>query len=163
RTSTGRSLLARETVAQLVRSGLCERSGQGDAERLRLARPAPVQEEGVPQDDPLATDPGTREPEAVAETVELAEEPAADVNGPGVPGPGEIPFPPVAGLFPLLEGPEYEALKEDVRDHGQHVPVVTFQGQIIDGRNRYRACRDLGIKPMLQEWDGQGSLVAFVL
>jgi hypothetical protein len=160
---SGRNLLADEAAEQLVGSGLCERSGQGNSERLRLARPAPVQGEGVPQDDPLATDPGTREPAAVAETVELAEEPAADADGPEAAGHGEMPFHPVAGLFPLLEGPEYEALKEDVRAHGQHVPVVTFQGQIIDGRNRYRACRDLGIDPKFHEWEGQGSLVEFVL
>jgi ParB-like chromosome segregation protein Spo0J len=163
-TSSGRELLAKEAAEQLVGSGLCERSGQGDSERLRLARPAPVQEQGVPQDDPLATDrPGSRQPEAVAETVELAEEPAADVNGPEMPSHGEMPFHPVAGLFPLLEGPEYEALKADILTHGLHVPVVTFQGQIIDGRNRYRACRDLGVDPKLHEWEGQGSLVAFVL
>jgi hypothetical protein len=162
-TSSGRNLLTGEAAEQLVGSGLCERSGQGDSERLRLAQPAPVQEEGVPQDDPLATDPGTREPAAVAETVELAEEPAADVNGPEVPGHGDISFHEVTGLFPLLEGAEYEGLKADILTHGQHVPVVTFQGQIIDGRNRYRACRDLGIEPNFQKWDGQGSLVAFVL
>jgi hypothetical protein len=163
-TSSGRNLLAGEAAEQLVGSGLCERSGQGDAERLRLARPAPVQEQGVPQDDPWATDwPGTRQPAAVAETAELAEEPAADADGPEAPGHGEMPFHPVAGLFPPLEGPEYEALKADILTHGLHVPVVTFQGQIIDGRNRYRACRDLGIKPNFQEWDGRGSLVSFVL
>ena len=74
-----------------------------------------------------------------------------------------LPFHPVANLFPLLEGPEYQSLKEDIQAQGLRCPVLTYQGQIIDGRNRYRACRELGIEPKSQEWDGQGSLVDCVL
>jgi hypothetical protein len=62
-----------------------------------------------------------------------------------------------------MEGKDFEDLKEDIHANGQREPVWTYQGKIIDGRNRYRACRDLGIEPKLREWDGQGSLVAFVV
>jgi hypothetical protein len=58
---------------------------------------------------------------------------------------------------------EYQALKEDIRENGLLCPIRTYQRQIIDGRHRYRACRELGIPPKFQEWDGEGSLVAFVL
>jgi hypothetical protein len=75
----------------------------------------------------------------------------------------EMPFHEVAGLFPLLEGEEFEALKADIAAHGLREPVWTWRGKILDGRNRYRACRELGVEPALREWDGQGSLVAFVL
>ena len=37
------------------------------------------------------------------------------------------------------------------------------QRKIIDGRNRDRACRELGIEPGVREWDGRGDLVAFVI
>ena len=53
----------------------------------------------------------------------------------------DLPFHPVASLFPLVTGPEYEALKADIAAHGRREPVWTWQGAIIDGRNRYRACR----------------------
>src|SRR5260370_39606708 len=38
-----------------------------------------------------------------------------------------LPYNPVTGLFPLLEGPEYESFKEDIRTHGQHVPIWIYQ------------------------------------
>jgi hypothetical protein len=58
-----------------------------------------------------------------------------------------LPFHTAADLFPLLEGPDYEALKADVAAHGPREPVSTYRGGVIDGRNRYRACLDLGREP----------------
>jgi hypothetical protein len=75
----------------------------------------------------------------------------------------DLPFHPVADVFPLLEGDEFRALVEDILAHGQREPIWTYQKKIIDGRNRYRACREAGVQPKTREWDGRGSLVAFVL
>jgi ParB-like chromosome segregation protein Spo0J len=61
--------------------------------------------------------------------------------------PTDLPFHEVADLFPLLEGADFQALKADIQAHGVREPVWTYQGRIIDGRNRYRACRELGIDP----------------
>ena len=72
-------------------------------------------------------------------------------------------FHEVANIFPLLEGEELQALVEDIRQNGQIEPIWTYEGKIIDGRNRYRACRELGIEPKYREWDGDGSLVQFVV
>jgi N6-adenosine-specific RNA methylase IME4 len=69
----------------------------------------------------------------------------------------------VAQLFPLLEGADYAALVEDIRTNGLIEPIWTFKGEIIDGRNRHRACQDAGVEPRFREWDGSGSLVTFVL
>jgi hypothetical protein len=51
---------------------------------------------------------------------------------------------PLANIFPTLDGSAFDALVEDIRANGQQQPVVLFEGKILDGRNRYLACRQLG-------------------
>jgi ParB-like chromosome segregation protein Spo0J len=68
----------------------------------------------------------------------------------------------LALAFPPLKGEEYDRLKNDIKENGQREAITTYQGKIVDGRNRYRACKDLGIDPIVEEWDGVGSLVSFV-
>lgn len=72
---------------------------------------------------------------------------------------------PVAALFPMLEGADYEALKADIRQNGQLQPIVIHpeDGSIIDGRNRYRACIELGLEPRFETWAGSGSVVEAAL
>jgi N6-adenosine-specific RNA methylase IME4/ParB-like chromosome segregation protein Spo0J len=72
----------------------------------------------------------------------------------------------VASLFPMMSEEEYRALVEDVRTHGQREPIWTLDNAIIDGRNRWRACEELGITPATREYQGDASmsvLVSFVL
>jgi ParB-like chromosome segregation protein Spo0J len=60
---------------------------------------------------------------------------------------GEPGFHPEAELFPLIEGPEFSELIADIKKNGLAEPIVLLGRQIIDGRNRYRACIEAGIKP----------------
>jgi len=69
----------------------------------------------------------------------------------------------VANIFPMMSEDEFSQLVEDIKKNGQHEPIWLYQGKIIDGRNRYKACCQLNIDPKYQEWDGNGSLVFFVL
>ena len=73
------------------------------------------------------------------------------------------PYHDVANLFPLLQGEDYEQLKADVAEHGLIEPIWLHDGKIVDGRNRYRACVDTGTEPRYRTWNGQGSLVSFVV
>src|SRR5207253_2106319 len=59
----------------------------------------------------------------------------------------QLEFHPLADAFPLLEGKEFEELVDDIKTYGQREPVVLHEDKILDGRNRYRACRALGIEP----------------
>ena len=70
---------------------------------------------------------------------------------------------PAAEIFPLMEGPTFDALVGDIREHGQREPIVVLERLILDGRNRYRACQKLGIKPITVEWDGSGTPEAYVI
>lgn len=69
----------------------------------------------------------------------------------------------VAHLFPPMAEEEYQALRADIAAHGLREPIWISQGKIIDGCHRARACNELGLKPALREWDGKGSLLAFVV
>ena len=73
-------------------------------------------------------------------------------------------FHEIANIFPLMQGEEYEALKADIETHGLREPIWLHpDGRIIDGRNRYRACLTIDVAPRFRTWNGQGSLVAFVV
>jgi len=69
----------------------------------------------------------------------------------------------VANIFPLMQGEEFEALKNDIAEHGQREPIwLDMEGRIIDGRNRHRACCELGIAPKLRTHEGN-HLLQFVI
>src|SRR6266498_4514212 len=61
----------------------------------------------------------------------------------------------LAELFPLIEGPQFDALVADIRKHGGLLfPITTYEGQILDGRNRYRACRAANVEPRFESYAG---------
>lgn len=51
----------------------------------------------------------------------------------------ELEFHPLANLFPLIEGKEFQDLVDDVGRYGVIEPVELLDDKILDGRNRYRA------------------------
>lgn len=56
-------------------------------------------------------------------------------------------FHPLANEFPLMEGDQFEALVESIGRDGLQEPILLFDGMILDGRNRYRACIKAGVDP----------------
>lgn len=66
----------------------------------------------------------------------------------------------LALVFPPMTEPEFAAFKEDIREHGQHEPIVLYEGKILDGRHRYRACQELGREPRLVRFEGNARAAA---
>jgi hypothetical protein len=71
---------------------------------------------------------------------------------------------PLADLFPELETASdgFKALVEDVREREQQEPIVLFEGKVLDGRNRARACSFLKREPIVREYTGNDP-IGFVL
>ncbi len=75
----------------------------------------------------------------------------------------DITFHPASGIFPLLSPADLAALAGDIDANGLLEAIVLHtDGSILDGRNRYRACLEVGVEPRFVEWDGQGTEEQFV-
>src|SRR3954463_10312020 len=71
---------------------------------------------------------------------------------------------PLAEIFPLLEGAPFDGLVADIRAHGQRDPIVIYDGRILDGRNRWRACKAARVDPKTREFRGTlADALAFVV
>ena len=60
-------------------------------------------------------------------------------------------FHPLADLFPLIERREFEDLVADIKANGLIEDIVLYDGMILDGRNRYRACIAADVPPMVHD------------
>lgn len=67
-----------------------------------------------------------------------------------------------ANIFPMLQEPEMAGLAADIKANGQIDPIILHEGKILDGRNRYAACRIAGVEPITEQFTGADAL-AFVL
>src|SRR5262249_9687621 len=69
---------------------------------------------------------------------------------------------PLAEIFPPLEGPAFDALVADIMSRGLQEPIWLYEGQILDGRNRYRACQDAQHEIKTKDYTGNDP-VGFVV
>src|SRR4030095_15316268 len=60
----------------------------------------------------------------------------------------------LALVFPPMTESEFAALKEDIREHGQHEPITLYEGKMLDGLHRYRACQELGRGARVLRFEG---------
>lgn len=76
---------------------------------------------------------------------------------------GAVEFHEISNLFPPMAEQDFQELKADIQANGLRESIVVYDGKIIDGRHRYRACIELGIKPRFRQWDAQSPLLQYVL
>ena len=70
----------------------------------------------------------------------------------------EYEYHELANIFPLIEGEEFEKLVDDIKANGLLTPIVLYEGQLLDGRNRFNACLEAGIQPLFLEYEGNNPL-----
>lgn len=78
------------------------------------------------------------------------------------PDPKKLTAHPLADLFPMMEGEAFTDLVDDIREHGLREPIVLLDGEVLDGRNRLKACRESGVEPRFTEFHGNDP-AAFVI
>lgn len=62
---------------------------------------------------------------------------------------------PAAELFPMMSDDQMAALVEDIKTNGQDEPIeIDAAGNLIDGRNRAKACESLGLVPKRKIYHG---------
>ncbi len=66
----------------------------------------------------------------------------------------DLEFHPLAAVFNLMEGKDFDAICDDIRSKGLCDPIVLLDGKILDGRNRYRACLRVGVEPRFIDYEG---------
>jgi len=61
---------------------------------------------------------------------------------------------PAADAFPMMDAVRLDELKADIAANGQREPITLCDGMILDGRNRYLACCELGLEHETREYIG---------
>ena len=69
-------------------------------------------------------------------------------------------------IFPEAKPEDYQRLREDIRLHGydRSQPVTMFNGEVLDGWNRLKACNELSVSPSFIQFTGtDDDAIAFVM
>lgn len=62
-------------------------------------------------------------------------------------------------IFPAAKAEDYNRLRDDIRDNGydSKQPIIIYEGEVLDGWNRWTACLELKINPPTRQFDGDKS------
>jgi ParB-like chromosome segregation protein Spo0J len=62
-----------------------------------------------------------------------------------------------AAKFPPINDEDFAKLVADIKANGLHFPIVTYQGKVLDGNNRYRACVQAKVEPKFVPFKGDNA------
>lgn len=70
----------------------------------------------------------------------------------------------LADIVPPMTAVEFAELKADIKAHGLLEPITLYEGKILDGKHRYRACRALNVPFKTRNWRSEdGSPSQYVI
>ena len=61
---------------------------------------------------------------------------------------------PIASIFPLMPKSDLQSLADDIKANGLNHPIVMYEGKVLDGRNRAKACEIAGVTPTYKDFAG---------
>ena len=61
---------------------------------------------------------------------------------------------PLSAIFDPMPKDDFAALVEDIKEHAQLQPGVLYEGMVLDGWNRYLACKKAGIRFRAEKFAG---------
>lgn len=70
---------------------------------------------------------------------------------------------PLAELFPLMDEADLAALSQDIGQYGLRAPITVYKGMILDGRNRFRACKLAKVEIRTRQFEADADPLEFVL
>jgi ParB-like chromosome segregation protein Spo0J len=67
---------------------------------------------------------------------------------------------PYANIFPMMSDEEMTSLVASMKENGYDplIPIVLYDGMILDGRNRYAAAQKAGVEPTFMRYEGDDVL-----
>ena len=78
----------------------------------------------------------------------------------------ELGFHRLANIFPMMDEAALGELATDIAAHGLRETIKLWEGEILDGRNRYAACQFAGVEPVFKALEfpgGEQQALAYVL
>jgi site-specific DNA-methyltransferase (adenine-specific) len=69
-------------------------------------------------------------------------------------------------IFPEMQSEDYNRLKSDLESNGfdKSLPITLYNGDILDGWNRYKVCQELDITPTYTDFKGNdGEAIEFAM
>ncbi|MDQ3255394.1 MAG: hypothetical protein M3R15_16090 [Acidobacteriota bacterium] len=77
--------------------------------------------------------------------------------------PNEYEEHELSQILPMMSDGDLQTLADDIKENGQRAPITLLDGKILDGRNRYRACVMVDVKPRYKDFNGDGDPLAFII
>ena len=76
---------------------------------------------------------------------------------------GIVQHHPFTEYWPLLSGENFAKFKADISANGLRMPILIYQDQILDGRNRERACEETGVPARYEDCGAKSDEEALML